>query len=230
MNNQIIPRAFACAASLLVLCSLMGCASARNDSPQTIVWRVTQPGSIGGHVPEVLGSPKARTIDGHDALCFDGTRDGLLIATNPIEGWPQYTVEVLFRPDGDGPEEQRFLHIQDEQQRRLLIETRVTRDQSWALDTFLHASPEHRLTLLDRKMLQPTDRWYRAALVYDGKVMSHYVDGVKQLEGPVAMPPMNRGQISLGVRQNRVSWFKGCIAEVRFIASAAAGLKSRTGR
>jgi hypothetical protein len=207
-------------AALLSVCALTSCATASGDAPRTLVWQLEQPGSIGGFTPEVLGSPKARTVDGRKAVCFDGVADGLLIATNPIAGWAQYTVEVLMKPDGDGPVEQRYLHIQDDQQRRLLLETRVTRDKSWALDTFLHASPEHKLTQLDMSLLQPTDRWYRTALVYDGKAMSQYVDGVKLLEGPVAVPPMTQGQISLGVRQNRVSWFKGCIAEVRFSPSA----------
>lgn len=208
--------------TLLSIGVLASCAAPRGDAQsRAIVWRLEEPGSVGGFTPEVLGSPKARTVDGRKALCFDGMADGLMIATNPIEGWPQYTVEVLIKPDGDGPFEQRYLHIQDEQQRRLLLETRVTPQKSWALDTFLHASPEHKLTQLDMKLLQPTDRWYWTALVYDGKAMSQYVDGVKLLEGAVAVPPLTKGQISLGVRQNRVSWFKGCIAEVRFSAGAA---------
>ena len=209
-------------AALLSVCALASCATSRSDAPETVVWRLEQPGSVGGFTPEVLGSPKARTVDGRKAVCFDGVADGLMIATNPILGWPQYTVEVLIKPDGDGPVEQRYLHIQDEHERRLLLETRVTPQKSWALDTFLHASPEHKLTQLDMNLLQPTDRWYWTSLVYDGKAMSQYVDGVKLLEGPVAVPPMTEGKISLGVRQNRVSWFKGCIAEVRFVPSAAA--------
>ncbi|MCI3953579.1 MAG: hypothetical protein K0R53_3079 [Burkholderiales bacterium] len=207
-------------AALLSVCALTSCATSSGDAPRTLVWQLEQPGSIGGFTPEVLGSPKSRTVDGRKAVCFDGVADGLLIATNPIAGWPQYTVEVLMRPDGDGPLEQRYLHIQDDQERRLLLETRVTPQKSWALDTFLHESPEHKLTQLDMNLLQPTDRWYWTSLVYDGKAMSQYVDGVKLLEGPVAVSPMIQGRISLGVRQNRVSWFKGCIAEVRFSSSA----------
>ena len=81
---------------------------------------------------------------------------------------------------------------------------------------FLRATDADKLTLLDPGKTQPTDRWYWAALVYDGKSMRHFVDGNKQLEGSVAFPPTGPGRISLGVRQNRVHWFKGCIAQVRF--------------
>jgi hypothetical protein len=46
--------------------------------------------------------------------------------------------------------------------------------------------------------------------------MAHFVDGVKEREAAATFPPFGAGRISLGVRQNRVSWFKGGIREVRF--------------
>jgi hypothetical protein len=46
--------------------------------------------------------------------------------------------------------------------------------------------------------------------------MSDYVNGVKELQGPVNFAPMTDGRMSLGVRLNRVFWFKGCIKEIRF--------------
>jgi hypothetical protein len=202
----------------LVALGTAGCAIA--PTPQ--IWHLVRADSVGGHPAEVLGAPVVKEEGGRKALCFNGVSDGIILPVNPIEGWPSFTIEVLFRPDGDGPEEQRFLHIQDEAQRRVLLETRVTHERTWALDTFLLSSASDRLTLLDRSKVQPTDRWYRAALVYDGTTMSHYVNGVKQLEGAVTFPPMSRGHISLGVRQNKVHWFKGCIAEVRFTAGARA--------
>jgi len=108
----------------------------------------------------------------------------------------------------------------------VLMETRVG-DGAWSLDTFLRTSDADKLTLLDRAQTQPADRWYWAALVYDGKTMSHYVNGAKQLEGEVAFTPMGPGRISLGVRQNRVYWFKGCIAEVRFARGAIPAARLR---
>ena len=50
--------------------------------------------------------------------------------------------------------------------------------------------------------------------------MTHYIDGVKELEGEVAFPAMAAGRVSLGVRQNKVYWFKGGIREVRWHANA----------
>jgi acetyl esterase/lipase len=45
--------------------------------------------------------------------------------------------------------------------------------------------------------------------------MSHYVDGVLEATGAVAFKPLGRGRTSIGVRQNRVSWFKGRIHTIR---------------
>ena len=179
------------------------------------VWRVDQTGSIAGHTPTVLGAPRAVESPHGKVLSFDGVRDGLIVPANPLAGCEVFTIEVLFRPAAGGPEEQRFLHVEDESGARALIETRLTPDGQWALDTFL-LSGENRLPLLDRTRLHPANTWHWVALRYDGRRLSSFVNGVKELEGEVAFPPMKPGRVSLGVRQNLVYWFKGEIAEVRF--------------
>ena len=51
--------------------------------------------------------------------------------------------------------------------------------------------------------------------------MTHYVDGVEQGSGAVSFRAACRaGRTSIGVRQNRVSWFKGRIHTVRITPSA----------
>ena len=109
------------------------------------------------------------------------------------------------------------------------METRVL-DRQWSLDTFLFQDADHRLTLLDRNKVHPTDRWYWVALVYDGAKMSSYVNGELELTGEVAFMPMTAGSSSIGVRQNRVSWFKGAIAEVRFTPAALSADRLRGAR
>ena len=59
-----------------------------------------------------------------------------------------------------------------------------------------------------------------AATTFDGAMMTHFVDGVEQGSGAVAFRPLGRGRTSIGVRQNRVSWFKGRIHTVRITPSA----------
>ena len=195
---------------------LVACA-AFPDHGEPTVWALRDAASVGGHATEVVGSPRVAGLD--DAIVFDGKGDGLFVPSNPIAGWSAFTIEVRFKPDGSGGEEQRFLHLEDDLKHRVLMETRM-RDRQWSLDTFLHQDAEHRLTLLDRTRLHPTDRWYWVALVYDGSKMSSYVNGELELAGEVAFAPMTTGRTSIGVRQNRVSWFKGAIAEVRFTAVA----------
>jgi len=183
---------------------------------EPVIWRLDQTAQLGGHPVAVLAAP--RIADG--AVNFNGKDDGLLVPVNPLAGRPQFTIEVLFYPAADGPAEQRFLHVQDGPGSRSLLETRVT-GGTWALDTFLSCPATNtKLALLDPAKRHPADRWTWVALVYDGRRMAHYIDGVKKLEGEVAFPPMAAGQVSLGVRQNKVYWFKGGLREVRWHASA----------
>jgi hypothetical protein len=58
------------------------------------------------------------------------------------------------------------------------------------------------------------------ALVYDGKQLRQYVDGVLELRGSLGVPPLADGRTAIGVRLNEVCWFKGAIRRVRITAQA----------
>ena len=205
----------------IVASILLTIAAVRAADVAPVIWRLEDSRQVGGIAPTVLGAPHVVTEDGQKALRFNGASDGLILDHNPLAGLAAFTIEVRFKPDGDGPEAQRFVHVEDTAQNRGLIETRVTRDRQWYLDTFLHANAkEPGLTLVDKTKLHPCDRWYWAALAYDGKIMSHFVNGRKEQQGAIAFGPMVQGRTSLGVRLNQVYWFKGAIAEVRFDARA----------
>ena len=106
---------------------------------------------------------------------------------NPIEGLAQFTVEAVFEPAPDGPEEQRFIHISENgSERRLMMETRVLPDRTWALDTYLRMEAPG-LALLDKAKTHPGGTWHAGALTYDGKTMTSYVDGVRELSGDVRL-------------------------------------------
>jgi hypothetical protein len=206
----------------LTLALPLGIRAATDQVPppvRPVVWTLDSAASIAGLQPTMLGAPRFADTGVGPAACFNGKDDGLIFPVNPIAGWAQFTIEVLFRPDADGQEAQRFMHLQDERESRALLEIRLTPDGQWSLDTFLR-SAEPGLPLLDRAKLHPAGRWYWVALVYDGKKEAHFVDGTKEMEGDVAFAPMTRGQTSLGVRLNRVFWFKGGIREVRFSPQA----------
>jgi hypothetical protein len=197
-------------------------ALAATSFAQSTTWQLDNLKKIGGHKIEVLGQPKIIKTKKGEAIEFDGVDDGIFIETNPLAGAKSFTIEAFFRPDADGPAEQRWLHVEDLEnvESRAMLETRVTKDL-WFLDTFLK-SGDNRLPLFAENFKHPTGRWYHAALVYDGTEMRHYIDGKLELSGKIAMKPFGRGRTSIGVRQNRVYWFKGAVRKVRFTHAALA--------
>jgi hypothetical protein len=187
---------------------------------QSTTWKLDNLNKIGGHKIEILGQPKVIKTEKGRAIEFDGIDDGIFIETNPLAGAKVFTIEAWFRPDADGPVEQRWLHVEDLEnvESRAMLETRVSRDL-WFLDTFLK-SGDNRLPLYAENFKHATGHWYHVALVYDGTEMRHYIDGKLELSGKIAMKPFGRGRVSIGVRQNKVFWLKGAVRKVRFSHAA----------
>lgn len=182
-----------------------------------ITWDLNNTGRIGGYSPTKLGNPVLK-IEGRDtAIYFNGINDGLIIPSIPIEGWPRFTIEVLFKPDSDGPIAPRFIHFEDTLKNRGTFELRLTRDAQWYFDGFLKNGKTNKgVTLIDSTKLHAANQWYWAALVYDGSKMFSYINGKKELEGEMDFSPMTKGDFSLGVRLNKVNWFKGQIRKILF--------------
>jgi hypothetical protein len=201
--------------ALLLLLSVLSVSAAET------VWRIDNLAKIGTHDVTVVGAPRVTEAGGQKAVAFDGAKDGLFVPAIPFAGLRQFTIEVLFFPEKGGLAEQRFFHAQDGNEARALFETRLDGQGKWWLDTYIVTGATARgVTLVNRDQRHPTDRWYWVALRYDGRTMAHFVNGEKELEGPGAFVPFGAGQISIGVRQNKVFWFKGMIAEVRFHTEA----------
>jgi pectinesterase len=180
-----------------------------------VEWRLDSLSRVAGHAVTVVGTPRVVATPVGSAIEFNGESDGLVVDANPIEGLSQFTIEILFEPAVDGQVEQRFLHVQEAAaDHRALIELRMLGEGRWCLDTFLKHGLAAR-TLIERGLGHPAAAWHVAALVFDGQDMAHYVDGVRETGGPVAFKPLGGGSTSIGVRMNRVSWFKGRIARVR---------------
>lgn len=202
----------------LVIVVLPVLSPARAQGPVTgapIIWKLDRLDSIGGAKTTVLGKPKLIDTPQGKALEFNGTDDGLLIESNPLAGLKEFTAEVIFRPHLDGLKEQRFIHMQEEKSdNRLMFETRLTDDKKWFLDSHI-TSGQGNFTLFAEKSLHPVGGWYHAAIVVDGKTMRHFVNGVEELSTKIEYLPQSAGRTSLGVRQNKVFWFKGAIRELR---------------
>jgi xylan 1,4-beta-xylosidase len=189
-------------------------ASGAAQSMTTTEWRLDNLRHIGGLPVQIIGAPAVVSTDIGPAIQFNGVGDGLLLERNPLEGLSQFTIEVLFAVDPEGPIEQRFLHMQEsEGENRALLELRLNGGR-WALDSFVRHG-DAQLPLLDLAKTHSAAGWHVATTVFDGTAMTHYVDAVEQGSGAVAFRPLGRGRTSIGVRQNRVSWFKGKIHTVR---------------
>ncbi len=201
---------------IFLLSALCTCAQSLETPKTSVVWKIDNLKKIGGHPVEVLGSPRVVKTDRGKAIVFDGVRDGIFIRNNPLAGADKFTIEAIFRPDEGGEAEQRWLHIEDTEnvESRALLETRLN-GKEWFLDTFLK-SGDNRMPLYAENFKHPTGKWFHVALVYDGTEMRHYINGKLELSGKIQMKPFGRGITSIGVRQNRIYWFKGAVLKARF--------------
>jgi hypothetical protein len=220
------------AIAIVVAVALCWCAphaharkAARRQTPaRAVTWKIDNLKKIGGKKATVIGEPRVIKTKAGKAVLFDGARDGLLLETNPVAGARAFTIEAVIRPDAGGAEEQRWMHIQESAaDNRVMLETRL-RGGEWFLDTFIKngAGAENSRTLYDEAFKHPAGAWYHVALVYDGALMRNYVDGREELSGPLSVAPLGGGRTSVGVRQNRVYWFKGAISKARFTPRALA--------
>ena len=211
---------------ILALLAVLGCvltASAqKTPAGKSVVWEIDNLKKIGGHRTEILGAPQIIKTEKGKAIWFDGVDDAIFLEANPLEGATEFTVEAVFRPDAGGAAEQRWFHIEDTEnaESRVLLETRLSGNE-WFLDTFIK-SGENRLPLYAADFKHPLGVWHTVALVFDGREMRHYVDGKLELAGKLTIKPFGKGRASIGVRQNKIYWFKGAVRKLKFTSRALA--------
>lgn len=204
------------AAVLVWTCSIAGAAAA---GPEPQVWIFDNLGQIGGHPVTLLGHPHVIETPVGKAIEFNGVDDAVLIGVHPLAGAATYTWEAIFRPDG-GNAEQRWFHLQEnpatgaDSENRMLFEIRVI-DGRWCLDAFNKSSTGQQ-ALLYRDHLHPLRAWYHVAAVYDGKEFRSYVNGVLDGSREIQFAPQGAGRTVVGMRVNRVYYFKGAVRMARF--------------
>jgi hypothetical protein len=133
---------------------------------------------------------------------------------------------MLFRPDpikSATSNQPRILHVQSSipPDHRATLEGRIESGH-WYLDAFLrshrpgqtNASVVNNLTLIDPTKLHPLGQGCNFAIIYDGAQWRSY--GALELEGPLAVLATADGQVSLGMRYNRVNFFEEVMVKVRF--------------
>ena len=186
---------------------------------KSVTWLINNLERIGNSETTIYGNPQIIKTSIDSVVKFNGIDDGIVVHSNPLDDSKSFTIEVVFKPDtSSNPEnkEQRFVHIQnpDYGQRRMLIELRLTDDNKWFLDTHINTDSASR-TLYAENFIHPVNGWYHAALVYDNGIARHYVNGIEEMSGPVEFLPIENGNVSIGMRMNHRSYFKGEIKLIR---------------
>jgi hypothetical protein len=206
--------------------------AASANKPVQIRWIFDRLDQIGGLPVRVEGDPKVVETAAGKAVQFDGVDDGLFIDQHPLAGAATFTFEAVFRPDG-GAFEQRWFHLAADEpapaagqpaappsNTRFLFEIRVVGNE-WYLDAFTRG-PGYNHTLIFPDKRFPVGAWYHVAQTFDGRFYRAYVNGQLQGEAEIAFKPQGPGKASVGVRMNRVHYFKGAIREARFTHAALA--------
>ncbi|MBQ1937268.1 MAG: LamG domain-containing protein [Bacteroidales bacterium] len=168
-------------------------------------------------ITELCGNPQIIETALGPAVEFNGVDDGAFLADVPVKGMEEVTVEMIFKPYGNATFEQRFMHMGAYSGARIMFESRVNPDNTWYFDAFVHLGEKAKSkALIVPELTHPTDQWYNLTLVAGKSGIKSYVNGVLQAEDSLAYEPViNEGATSIGVRQNKVCWFKGAILKVR---------------
>lgn len=202
---------------LLVAWIFISCGNGKH----IVAWEIDSVDEIAGNPTEVSGAPLVKTSEEKEVVEFNGKNDGLLIKSNPVEGWNNFLIEVDIKPYPGFPEnvEQRFLHIQDpeNENRRILIELRLNENQEWYGDWFIKTENET-LTLVDPTKTHPLNEWATISLEYKNGEVTGLVNGEIQAQGHIKyLSPGPGAHTSIGTRMDQRSWYKGVIKEVRFV-------------
>lgn len=215
----------AATAAFLSAAALFAVAAA-NSADLSETWIFDRLDSINGHPVSLLGAPRVVDTPLGRAVEFDGKDDAMYVANHPLAGASEFTWEAIFRPDG-GAVEQRWFHLSEQDPKtgadtnnRMLFEIRVAGDR-WYLDTFVMSGDVGK-ALMNRQALHPLGKWYHVASVYDGREFRNYVNGVQEGSAEVHFAPQGPGRSSVGVRINKVNYFKGAVRLARFTRKALA--------
>jgi hypothetical protein len=188
------------------------------------VWTFDRLENIAGHKTTALGEPKIIDSPVGKAVEFDGLDDALFVDNHPLAGASAFTWEAIFRPDG-GQREQRWFHLSErdpatgaDTDNRMLFEIRVV-DDKWYLDSYNQSGAASK-ALMNTTALHPLGVWHHVASVYDGKEFSNYVNGAREGSAELQLAPHGPGHSSVGVRINKVFYFKGAVRQARFTRKA----------
>lgn len=166
----------------------------------------------------ILGNPTMVNSPYGKVVAFNGIDDALFLKEMPLKGLESFTVEMIFKPGSNGIFEQRVLQIGEITGDRMLLEIRVI-DNNWYFDGFV-ASKGVKLALATEELLHPLEKWYHVAFVVTPNSLTTFVNGKQELHKDYIFNPIQEGQTSIGVRMNKVTWFKGAIYKIQISPEA----------
>ena len=197
-----------------------------------VTWNIDNLNNIGGHPAFDIGTPKVIKTAAGKALEFNG-QNGLILETNPVAGYEQWTIEALIRPDGGKETAQRIFHIGEynaavdqvngptatnNNSNRFTFELRLVGDQAY-FESF-NTGPGYQSALSVKEKLHPLHTWLVLTQTYDGTTHRHYVNGELELEKPLKYHVQGPGRCGIGTRLNRVTPFTGGYMRMRFAKRA----------
>lgn len=185
------------------------CANAIKSTVWTVADLLYNPHA---YLANSIGKPQIIHSKYGKAVYFDGKSDGLFLKKMPLKNLTQFTVETIFRPDSGGLFEQRFFHCGEINGSRVMLELRSTK-KGWYFDAHLNSHGTKK-TLIDSTKVHSSNQWYHVAFVVNNGLLTTYINGKPELSDSTQLSPFSEGITSIGVRQNRVSWFKGAVYKI----------------
>ena len=177
--------------------------------------------NIGGFTPTVMGAPTITSTDVGTAVCFDGGKDALQIASNPLAGLQTFTLQTLVYPAFTGTDDPRVIYIGGTgvNAPRVVVQMRSDISGTWhAYVTFFSAATT--TTIEDTSNNHPSNQWYWLAVTYDGQTARVYVNGALENSSALTFDAMTSGSTSLGARLGGQYYFPGCMRDVEVFGRA----------
>lgn len=162
---------------------------------------------------EISGKPQIVNSPYGDAVSFNGIDNAFFLNELPLKSLQEFTVEMVFKPETNGVFEQRILHMGESTKDRILLEIRAV-NNNWYFDGYA-ASGTNKKALIEEKLIHPLEQWYHVAFVVTPKSLTTFVNGKQELQEEFPFLPIESGQTSIGVRMNKVCWFKGAIYKIQ---------------
>ena len=226
MNYQLMIRSF----MLFLIKSIvvLSCA-AQTGNTKSEIWELKSLKKIDGHKVQVFGNPVVVKTEIGKAIKFDGVDDRILVDNNPVGSAKEFTIEVIFKADAAYKisSQPRFVHFQDPadpQEKRVMVELRLTPENQWYLDGYMETDAGNK-TLVNRTLTHPLGNWDHVALTFKDNTFTTYVNGVSEVTGQVPWDEKlinEKGKVSIGGRMNEVFYYKGLIKTIRVTHKALA--------